>query len=457
MSRLPTRARLTLAFAAVMAVALTALGLLAYHRIADGLSQDLDRELAARAQDLSGLLARTAPGSLEDLAGTGLVERGESFAEVEAPDGTVLAATSTLRGRPLLSRAEVRAAAHRMLVLDRPDAPGLDEPARLLAVRVTTDGRDAVLVVGNTRENGAEALAKVRGQLLLVLPLLLIVTTACGYLLSGAALRPVEAMRRRAAGMTAEGSGQRLPVPPGHDELARLGETLNDLLARVDAARSGERSFVARASHELRTPLTLLSTELELALRRPRTAAQLHAAVESAAEEVDQLTRLANNLLLLAGEDREDMRALREPVNLHDLLAEEAARFGPIAAHQGRSIRCGAPTGLRLDADPQRLRQAVRNLVQNALDHGAGDVVLDAVETEEGVEVRVTDAGPGFSSELAGRAFEPFARSVAGHGTGLGLAVVASVARAHGGSAGTRVSPGGGTDVWLRLARADNP
>jgi signal transduction histidine kinase len=343
-----------------------------------------------------------------------------------------------------------------MLVLDRPSAPGLDEPARLLAVRVTTGGRDAVLVVGNTRENGAEALAKVRGQLLLVLPLLLIVTTACGYLLSGAALRPVEAMRRRAAGMTAEGSGQRLPVPPGHDELARLGETLNDLLARVDAARAGEQTFVARASHELRTPLTLLRTELELALRRPRTAAQLHAAVESAAEEVDRLTRLANNLLLLAGEDRDDMQALREPVNLHDLLAEEAARFGPIAAQQGRSIRCGAPTGLLLDADPQRLRQAVRNLVQNALDHGAGDVLLDAVEREDGVEVRVTDAGPGFSSELAGRAFEPFARGAAGHGTGLGLAVVASVARAHGGSAGTRVSPGGGTDVWLRLAKAEN-
>jgi two-component system, OmpR family, sensor kinase len=457
MSRLPIRARLTLAFAAVMAVALSALGLLAYHRIADGLSQDLDRELAARAQDLSGLLARTAPGSLEDLAGTGLVERGESFAEVEAPDGTVLAATSTLRGRPLLSRAEVRAAAHRMLVLDRPDAPGLDEPARLLATRVTTDGRDAVLIVGNTRENGVESLARVRHQLLLLLPLLLVVTTVCGHLLSGAALRPVEAMRRRATGMTAEGTGQRLPVPPGHDELARLGETLNDLLARVEAARAGERTFVARASHELRTPLTLLRTELELALRRPRTADQLHAAVQSAEEEVDRLTRLANSLLLLAGEDREEMAALREPVDLHDLLADEAARFGPIAAEDGRTIRCTAPNGLRLDADPQRLRQAVRNLVQNALDHGAGDVLLDAVATGDGVEVRVTDAGPGFSSELAGRAFEPFARAAAGHGTGLGLAVVASVARAHGGSAGTRDSPDGGTDVWFRLARADNP
>jgi signal transduction histidine kinase len=457
MSRFPTRARLTLAFAAVMAVALTALGLFAYHRIADGLSQDLDRELAARAQDLTGLLTRTPPGSLQDLAGTGLVERGESFAEVVAPDGTVLAATSTLRGRPLLSRAEVRAAAHRTLMLNRPDAPGLDEPARLLATRVTTDGRDAVLIVGNTRENGAESLARVRGQLLLLLPLFLMVTTACGYLLSGAALRPVEAMRRRAAGMTAEGSGQRVPVPPGHDELARLGETLNHLLARVDAARSGERTFVARASHELRTPLTLLRTELELALRRPRTVAELHAAVESAAEEVDQLTRLANNLLLLAGEDREDISALREPVNVHDLLADEAARFGPLAAQRGRSIRCSAPRGLFLDADPQRLRQALRNLVQNALDHGAGEVLLDAVAISDDVEVRVTDTGPGFSSELGERAFEPFARSAAGHGSGLGLAVVASVARAHGGSAGTRHSPGGGTDVWLRMTRSDNP
>src|SRR5207302_1579771 len=136
--------------------------------------------------------------------------------------------------------------------------PGLDEPARLLGLPIDRGGRRLVLVVGATRENRAEALRSLRTELLVAGPFALVLATALGYLLAGAGLRAVEAMRRRAAAISADRPGERLPVPPTGDELERLGTTLNGMLARLESALERERGFVAEAGHELRTPLALL-------------------------------------------------------------------------------------------------------------------------------------------------------------------------------------------------------
>ena len=205
--------RITLGFAVAMAVVLTVVGLVGYRQLRTGLADDLDRELQQRAQDLTPAVNR--PGAaLADPAGTGFIERGESFAEVVATDGRVLQSTPTLAGRPLLSSAEITQAGARTIFVDRPTAPGLDEPARLLATRVTRAGSPAFLVVGLTRGNGEETLARVRLQLVVGLPLLLLLTSLLGYLLTGAALRPVEVMRRRASTMSGAELGPRLPCRP---------------------------------------------------------------------------------------------------------------------------------------------------------------------------------------------------------------------------------------------------
>jgi len=170
-------------------------------------------------------------------------------------------------------RQATRASASKTFI-DIPEAPGLNEPARLLAVPFTLNGRDMVLVVGATRENGLETLAAVRARMLRAGPILLLVTSLMAYLLAAAALRPVERMRRQATHLNLTASGQRLSVPRTRDEIARLGETLNELLARVEMSVNRERRFVANASHELRTPLALLRTEFDLATRRPRTPAE---------------------------------------------------------------------------------------------------------------------------------------------------------------------------------------
>lgn len=372
---LPIRLRLTLGLAAAMAVVLSVVGVLAYQRLAAGLSEDLNRELRQRAQDL--VIPVSQPdSSLAQFAGTGFIERGESFAELVTPTGAVLQATETLDAQPLLSAAEAAAASESTIFLDRQQAPGLNEPARLLATPVTRAGTPAILVVGETRENGLETLRRVRTQLLLGLPLLLLMTSAGGYLLAGAALRPVEEMRRKAAAMSGGAAGQRLPLSPGNDEMVRLGVTLNELLARVDATLERERTFVANASHELRTPLALLKTELELAVRRPRPVADLRAAIDSAADEVDRLIRLAEDLLLLASADDSGRRVAPQDVDVAAFVSGLADRFSQTASRLGRTIEVIPGATGYVQADPIQLEQAIFNLVTNALHHGAGEVTL---------------------------------------------------------------------------------
>lgn len=453
MRRLPIRLRLAVLFTAAAAVLLTAVAAFGYERLASGLSHDLDLELRQHAQDL--ILPVSRPGArLSGVTGRGFVERGESFAEVVTPDGRVLDSTTTLGGRALLSAAEAGAASRQTATFDRSSAPGLDEPARLLATPFDRGGRRLVLVVGDTRENGLETLRRVRKQLLVGIPLLVLLTFAGAYAVAGAALRPVEAMRRRAAELTADDPTLRLPVPETDDEIARLGETLNALLARVEATLERERSFLAIASHELRTPLALLRTELELAVRRPRPTGELVEAIESARGEVGRLQRLAEDLLLLvqAGEDR--LPSHPEVVSPAKAFAEVRDELGATAARAGRSIVVDHdPVSGDVWADAGQLRQALTNLVGNALGHGSGEVRLSTRSDGERVALVVTDQGPGFDDDVLPRATGRFVRRAGSDGAGLGLAIVAAVAEANAGVVGV-ANVAGGTEAWIAVPSA---
>jgi two-component system OmpR family sensor kinase len=203
------------------------------------------------------------------------------------------------------------------------------------------------------------------------------------------------------------------------------------MLARLEAGIARERRFVADASHELRTPLALLRTELELARRRPRPPEELRAALDSAAEEVDRLTRLAEDLLVLARVDEGRLSLRPEKIDVKDLLETVAGRFS-------EPIEVGAADGDSIVGDRLRLEQALGNLLDNARRHGAGTIRLEAERKQGRLELRVSDQGPGFSPELLPRAFDRFTRGDEARergGTGLGLAIVAAVAKAHRGRA----------------------
>jgi two-component system OmpR family sensor kinase len=453
-NRLPLRLRLTLLFALAMAIVLTGAGWFVHARVADDLTQSLDQELRSRAQDVSALV--THGGSLRG-GGIALIERGESFAELLSRDGSVLDATRPIGTERLLTSAQLARARTKPTFVDRSSVPGLDEGARMLAVPLARAGRRLVLVVGTTRENRAETLSSLRAAFLIGGPLALLLASLGGYALAGAALRPIEAMRKRAQEISTSSLDERLPVSRRGDEVARLGETLNAMLARIESGLARERRFVADASHELRTPLTLLRTELELALRRSRSPEELEQAIRSAAAESDRLGRIADDLLLLARSEQGRLPLRIEPVDVNDLLETVAARFRARADDEARSLAVETDSATIVAADRLRLEQALGNMVDNALGHGGGRVSLSAAADNGRVELHVRDDGPGFPPDFLERAFERFSRADDARGrggSGLGLAIVDTVARAHNGSAHAANRSGGGADVWVTLEQA---
>ena len=452
MTAVPLRLRLTLVFAIAMAVVLAGAGWFLYHRVASDLSRALDQELRARAQDVSALVAHGG-----SLAGTrdSLIEGGESFAELVQPDGQVVEATRSLRGQPLLSATDLTHVGRGPSFLDRPSVTGLDEPARMLALPLSRRGERLFLVVGATAENRAETLRSLRAAFLVGGPLALALASLGGFLLAGAALRPIEGMRRRAAEISAASLDERLPVPDSRDELSRLGRTLNAMLARIEDGLARERRFVADASHELRTPLAQLKTELELALRHERSPDELRRAIRSAADETDRLARIADDLLLLARSEQGRLPLRLEQTDVSDLMATVAVRFAPRAAAEARELSVADDESLVVRVDRLRLEQALANMVDNALRHGGtGRVVLSSAAADGSVELHVLDDGPGFPPEFTARAFERFSQADdarGSEGSGLGLAIVDAVARAHAGHARAATRAEGGADVWISI------
>ena len=209
---------------------------------------------------------------------------------------------------------------------------------RLIAV--PAPGGESAVVLARSLSARDDTLDRLLRELLIASPLALLVASLAGYGLAAAALRPVELMRRRAAAITAT-SPTLLPVPRGGDEISRLATTLNDMLTRLRASFEHERRFVADASHELRTPLALLRTELELALRRPRAQQELEAALRSAFDETVRLSRLADDLLLIARAEQGSLPIRRREVDAETLLTGIASRFRPRAASLGRTVSTG--------------------------------------------------------------------------------------------------------------------
>jgi heavy metal sensor kinase len=456
MSRLPIRVRLTLAFALAMALVLAATGAFLYVRLQDSLDETIDESLQARAADVSTGMAR---GVTLGPAG----EPDERFAQVLDTSGRVVAASGSaqLETTALLERAavtDIASSGASWRELD--NVSGITGRARVLAVPFEAEGETLVAVVGAALEDRDETLHGFLAVLLVVGPLALLVMSAIGYGLATAALRPVESMQREAAAISASEPGRRLSLPRAQDEIHRLGETLNAMLGRLEDAIERERGFVADAGHELRTPLANLRAELELALRRPRTTDELVRAVRSAAEEAERLARLAEDLLLIARSDQGQLALRREEIAAAELLQAVAARFETRMRAARRTIGVDTPTPLVIEGDRARLEQALGNLVENALVHGGGAVLLTAAPVNGHVELHVTDAtGQGFPQAFLPRAFDRFSAADAartGRGTGLGLAIAEAIANAHGGSAHVANRVPAGADVWLDIPAASD-
>lgn len=453
MTRLPIRVRLTVAFSLALAAVVAGTGLFVYLRLQSDLDDAIDDGLANRAAavirpdgpDLRLRAARGAPPDSQD-----------GFAQVLDASGRPLDSAGAGRG-PVLSREEFERARDRTVIAEHHVA-GIDGTTRVLARPARSGGQDVVVAVGQSLEDRAEALASLVKSFTIGLPAAVLLASLVGYGLATAGLAPMEAMRRRAGEVSLSRSDDLLPLPDAHDEVRRLGQTLNEMLARLRAAFERERSFVSDASHELRTPIAVIKAELEGALRSQELGPNAREAVVGAVEECDGLAALAEDLLVIARGADGELPVRPEPIDAGEFLSGVCNRFVDRAGQRGRTIRVDVDGHgqLCLHADPLRLRQALGNLVDNALRHGAGEIVLRARGAADGgVELDVSDAGQGFEGPIADHAFERFTRGDLARtrgGSGLGLAIVRAVADAHGGSA--EIVTGATTTVRLRLPAA---
>jgi signal transduction histidine kinase len=380
--------------------------------------------------------------------------------EVVAPDGRVLSSTA--------GTAALLTDTHRGEALGGERSFTVQTDAgrvRVLAGPGTRDGVPVVVAVATRTVVSDVAVERAELALLLGGPAAVLLAGVGAWVLAGAALRPVERMRREAADISDRDLDRRLGVPATRDEVAALGATINALLGRLQEALHRERGFVADAGHELRTPLAILRAELELAARPGRSREALVEAINEAGAETDRLIRLAEDLLLLARADNHQqfLRPVRLP--LPDLLHAAARGAGTRGAGRGVTVAVRVPETLDVEADPDRLRQALDNLLDNATRHSppGGVVTLTAAEPRPGVlSVQVDDQGSGFPPNFLPHAFDRFhraddARSRDDGGSGLGLSIVRAVARAHGGEATARNRPGGGATVVIELPVAGLP
>lgn len=440
-ARLSLRTRLVAGFTLAMTVVLVATGVFLYWRVQYALDQRLNADLVAEADALMPLIQADGTLSADPVAGAlpGVAEH-----QVLDRDGRVLSAGAALGTAPVLGAGSVEAALEGEIYRDvGPLLPISKRPLRLLATPITTAGPAAVLVVGLRRDERDEALRELLGQLAIAGLGALVITAVVGDRLAKAALAPVERYRSRARAIASGATGVRLDVPAERDdEITRLGHTLNDMLDELDRSLARERRFLDDASHELRTPLTLLSTRVQLALRRPRTVAEHEAVLRELLVDVTALAELAGQLLQVGAAEAAlpSPGAPGDPARVIDALATSEGGSDRASSPDTWTVNSPAPGAAAVPMPDHAIRQVLLNLLTNAGIHGAPpvDLSLRVIPSDVGpvAVLMVSDSGPGVPADYLPAAAERFSRTDDARsrpGAGLGLSLVHALVERYGG------------------------
>jgi two-component system OmpR family sensor kinase len=450
-TRLPIRLRLTVAFAAGLALVLATLSAFVYIRTGADLLAATDAGLRSRAELLASDVRQRGPAPVN--VEPDLTEPDEAFAQIADSSGRIVRSSSIVSPVRLIPETLVGSIGGARF-LNR-TVPGIDNVARVLAVPVATSGGRFVVVVGESLQDRRDEQLQLAATLAIAGTAALGLVSLGAWFLVGGVVRPVERMRRQVAAISASDPARRLSMPHGRDEIGLLGLTLNEMLDRIEESVERERRLVDRASHELRTPLAVQRMDLDLALSGPQGVEDLAAALRSVSEENDHLTTLAQDLLVLSRARAGALPVHRVVISLSVLMEEAQKRNAASAEAAAVHLDFTAPA-VPVELDPAWMRQAIDNLVDNALRHTppGGCVRVFAEPRDDAVHVVVEDSGSGFPDAILIHAFEPFARTVQGNGdgqggTGLGLAVVRSIAEAHGGRAWAQNRPEGGARLTM--------
>ena len=429
---LGARLRSALAAAGVVAVATMLAGGLLLITARSVLLRTVDTETSDRAAQASAILEGTDGSGLAAVVKPTTWDR--SVVQVLDAQGRVVASSEALEGMAPMSPLRPKAGQKKQE--ERHFAPAGREPLRIVASGVPVSRGTWTVLVGESTEIVDDGTAAMVVALVVGMPLIAVMVGFATFLFVGRSLRPVEAMRRQAAGITARNLHTRLPVPPDDDEIAALAATMNTMLDRIEAASTAQRRFVADASHELRSPLATIHANVDLLLGEdlPDTA---HRSADRIRRESVRMARLVHDLLLLARLDDNGLRVRREDVDLDDLVYAERDR---ISVEHPELRLCGQVEAVRVTGDPQHLHRALRNLVDNAIRHAHTAVTVSLTTAGGSAELIVANDGPPIPEEDRERIFHRFVRlddsrtRLGGGGAGLGLAIARDIVTAHHGT-----------------------
>ena len=368
----------------------------------------------------------------------------EEFVQVLDVDGNVVMASANVSGRPPL----VRISPGRTGTIE--SVPFEDEP--FLAVATSVTGGRGTVIVGRSLEAQVEARRAVIVLLVVAVPVLLMIVGAVTWWMVGRALAPVDLIRAEVEAISSRELHRRVPDPPGSDEIARLATTMNRMLVRLEEGHLRQRRFVSDASHELRSPVASIRQHAEVALSHPEATGTDELA-RAVLDEGIRLQGIIDDLLLLSSIDEGTLQVRSEPVDLDDVVFEEAAR---LRGSTDLRIDSESVSAARVAGDRQKLRRLVRNLMDNAARHACGTVALSLREVDGEAVLTVQDDGEGVASEDRERIFERFvrldqARGRDGGGSGIGLAIVRELAALHRGTVAVSDGDLGGARFEVRL------
>ncbi len=468
------RRRLALLHVVVVTTVLAVAATLTYLSLVTALRAQLDGALLALAEQEASILA-ASPGLPVAVHEPGTTAAPPPYARLDrlvqiiGPRGEVLARSANLGAASLPNEAALLTRLARGETVFEHLAFG-DEPTRRVSVPVH-GGRALAVQVAGSLDDVDHAVASAGWVFLVMSLVLVVVLTTAGAQLTGRVFGAVDDIVRQARRIGGRTLAERLPHPGTRDEIGRLIDTLNDMLARLEHAFEAQRRFTADASHELRSPLSRLRTELEITLRRPRGADEYVQALRSGLEDVARLTALVEELLTLARLDAGQDSAPVAPVAIGPIVEAVVRRARPAAQARGMTLSvAGAddPGADALEANaaarvPRELLMLVAtNLVENAVKYGAagGSVLVSVVAWPDGTALVVEDDGPGLPAEERERVFERFYRGAAARaadieGTGLGLALCDRIVRAAGGRIEVGVSRWGGARFSVHLPAGD--
>ncbi len=458
------RTRLTLWYAGVLAVSLIVFAVLVYYAAARIFYARQDESLRSTAETVASAYVQELDeeGSVAKANDVVLAQMvfPNRYVEVVNPEGRMVAWSSNLNAHPINVPPEKLTEARQLRVsfvaqngLRVAVVPLSPDPKRQLGFALVAEPLNVI----------EESLRRLRRAFVAGVPLILLLASLGGYFLARKSLSPIALMSEQTRRITAEKLSSRLDVANPRDEAGQLATTINALLARLDAAFKEQQRFIADASHELRTPLAVLRGEAEVALGQERETREYQEALTLIKDEAERLTRIVENLFLLARQPVDTLSPVKEPLHLDEVVVECARAAQVLAAQKG--LRLNVSNSLprvRLNGDDEMLKRMLMNLLDNAVKYTApgGEICVALALHNGSARIVVTDTGFGIPAEDQARIFDRFyrvdkARSRALGGAGLGLSIAHWIVEAHGGTITVESVTGRGSIFTVELPLKD--